>query len=190
MRLGIYGGSFDPPHLGHLLPVLDAAEQLGLDHVRFVPTSVQPLKVGRATADAVDRLAMTERLVQGIPGFSVDPAEIARPGLSYTVDTLAGLAAELPEAELFLLLGADAYALIEQWREPDRVRALSTIVVMARTDGATPPPRAMPGVQVLQSRRVDISSTELRARVRDGRTIRGFVPDAVADYIAEHRLYR
>jgi nicotinate-nucleotide adenylyltransferase len=103
---------------------------------------------------------------------------------------LAGLAAELPEAELFLLLGADAYALIEQWREPDRVRALSTIVVMARSDGALPAPRAMPGVQVLQSRRVDISSTELRARVRDGRTIRGFVPDAVADYIAEHRLYR
>jgi nicotinate-nucleotide adenylyltransferase len=80
VRLGIYGGSFDPPHLGHLLPVLDAAEQLGLDLVRFVPTSVQPLKVGRATADAADRLAMTERLVQGIPGFSVDPAEIARPG--------------------------------------------------------------------------------------------------------------
>ena len=170
MRLGIYGGSFDPPHLGHLLPVLDAAEQLGLDHVRFVPTSVQPLKVGRATAGAADRLAMTERLVQGIPGFSVDPAEIARPGLSYTVDTLAGLAAELPGAELFLLLG--------------------TIVVMARTDGTTPAPRAMPGVQVLQSRRVDISSTELRARVRDGRTIRGFLPDAVADYIAQHRLYR
>jgi len=190
VRLGIYGGSFDPPHLGHLLPVLDAAEHLGLDRVHYVPASIQPLKVGRASASAADRLAMTERLVQGIPGFSVDPAEIVRPGLSYTVDTLAGLAAELPEADLFLLLGSDAYGLIEQWREPDRVRALSTIVVMARTDGATPAPREMPGVQVLQSRRVDISSTELRARVRDGRTIRGFVPDAVADYIAEHRLYR
>src|SRR5215212_2482356 len=189
MRLGIYGGSFDPPHLGHLLPVLDAAEQLGLDGVRFVPAAIQPLKVGRASASPADRLAMTERLVQGIPGFSVDPAEIDRPGLSFTVDTLAGVAADVPGAELFLLLGADAYALFDQWRDPERVRALATIVVMVRGDAATTP-SVLPGMRVLQSRRVDVSSTELRARVRDGRTIRGFVPDAVADYIAEHRLYR
>jgi nicotinate-nucleotide adenylyltransferase len=189
VRLGIYGGSFDPPHLGHLLPVIDAAEQLGLDGVRFVPAAIQPLKVGRASASPADRLAMTERLVEGIPGFTVDPAEIDRPGLSYSVDTLAGVAADVPGAELFLLLGADAYALFDQWRDPDRVRALATIVVMVRGDGTTPP-RERPGVRVLQSRRVDISSTELRARVRDGRTIRGFVPDAVAQYVAEHRLYR
>jgi len=188
VRLGIYGGSFDPPHLGHLLPVLDAAEQLGLDGVRYVPAAIQPLKVGRASASPADRLAMTERLVQGIPGFSVDPAEIDRPGLSFTVDTLAGVAADVPGAELFLLLGADAYALFDQWRDPKRVRALATIVVLVRGDETTP--RELPGVRVLQSRRVDISSTELRARVRDGRTIRGFVPDAVADYVAEHRLYR
>ena len=189
MRLGIYGGSFDPPHLGHLLPVLDTAEQLGLDGVRFVPAATQPLKVGRASASPADRLAMTERLVQGIPGFSVDPAEIGRPGLSYTVDTLAGMAAEVPGAELFLLLGADAYALFDQWRDPDGIRALATIVVLVRGEVA-PVPHERPGVLVLQSRRVDVSSTELRARVRDGRTIRGFLPDAVADYIAEHRLYR
>lgn len=189
MRLGIYGGTFDPPHLGHLLPVLDASEQLGLDAVRFVPASVQPLKVGRETANAADRLAMTERLVHGIPGFSVDPAEIDRPGLSFTVDTLAGLKAATPDADLYLLLGADAYALFDQWREPERVRSLATIVVMVR-DGVPQVVEGRPGVQVLQTRRVDISSTELRARVRDGRTIRGFVPDAVADYIAEHRLYR
>ena len=189
MRLGIYGGSFDPPHLGHLLPVLDAAEQLELDGVRFVPASTQPLKVGRASASPADRLAMTERLVQGIPGFSVDPAEIDRPGLSYTVDTLAGLAEANRGAELFLLLGADAYALFDKWREPERIRTLATVVVMVRGDSALPP-EARAEVEVLQSRRVDISSTELRARVRDGRTIRGFVPDAVADYIAEHRLYR
>ena len=189
MRLGIYGGSFDPPHLGHLLPVIDAAEQLELDGVRYVPASTQPLKVGRASASPADRLAMTERLVQGIPGFSVDPAEIDRPGLSFTVDTLAGLAAAHPGAELFLLLGADAYALFDQWRDPDGIRALATIVVLVRGEVA-PVPHERPGVLVLQSRRVDISSTELRARVRDGRTIRGFVPDAVADYIAEHRLYR
>ena len=189
MRLGVYGGSFDPPHLGHLLPVIDAAEQLELDGVRFVPAAVQPLKVGRASASPADRLAMTERLVQGIPGFSVDPAEIDRPGLSYTVDTLAGLAEANPGAELFLLLGADAFVLFEQWREPERIRTLATVVVMVRGASALTLP-AGSEMQVLQSRRVDISSTELRARVRDGRTIRGFVPDAVADYIAEHRLYR
>jgi nicotinate-nucleotide adenylyltransferase len=189
VRLGVYGGSFDPPHLGHLLPVIDAAEQLELDGVRFVPASTQPLKVGRASARPADRLAMTERLVQGIPGFTVDPAEIDRPGLSYTVDTLAGLAEANRGAELFLLLGADAYALFEKWREPERIRTLATIVVMVRGDSSLPP-SARAEVKVLQSRRVDISSTELRARVRDGRTIRGFVPDAVADYIAAHRLYR
>jgi nicotinate-nucleotide adenylyltransferase len=189
VRLGVYGGSFDPPHLGHLLPVIDAAEQLGLDGVVYVPAAIQPLKVGRASASAADRLAMTERLVAQIPGFSVDPAEVDRPGLSYTVDTLAGVAAELPGAELFLLLGADAFALFDQWRDPERVRALATIVVMVRGDEAARP-HERPGVMVLQSRRVDVSSTELRARVRDGRTIRGFMPDAVADYIAEHRLYR
>ena len=189
MRLGIYGGSFDPPHLGHLLPVLDAAEQLELDGVRYVPAAIQPLKVGRATASPADRLAMTERLVRGIPGFSVDPAEIGRPGLSFTVDTLAEVAADVPGVELFLLLGADAYALFDQWRDPERVRALATIVVMVRGEEVTMPSE-LSGVRVLQSRRVDVSSTELRARVRDGRTIRGFVPDAVADYVDEHRLYR
>jgi nicotinate-nucleotide adenylyltransferase len=189
VRLGVYGGSFDPPHLGHLLPVIDAAEQLGLDGVVYVPAAIQPLKAGRASASAADRLAMTERLVAQIPGFSVDPAEVDRPGLSYTVDTLTDLSARHPGAELFLLLGIDAYALFERWREPERVRALATIVVLTRGDETAPVP-AMPGVQVLQTRRVDVSSTELRARVRDGRTIRGFVPDAVAEYIAEHRLYR
>jgi len=190
VRLGIYGGSFDPPHLGHLLPVLDAAEQLGLDGVRFVPTAIQPLKVGRASASAADRLAMTERLVQGTPGFTVDPAEIGRPGLSFTVDTLAGLAEELPDASLFLLLGADAFALFDKWREPDRIRSLATVVVMARSGDSAHESSALSGVRVLQTRRVDISSTELRARLRDGRTIRGFMPDAVTEYIVEHRLYR
>ncbi|HTK48734.1 MAG TPA: nicotinate-nucleotide adenylyltransferase [Gemmatimonadaceae bacterium] len=189
MRLGVYGGTFDPPHLGHLLPVLDAAERLELDGVRFVPAAVQPLKAGRSTASAADRLAMTELLVRGFPGFTVDPAEIDRAGLSFTVDTLASLAVRFPGAELFLLLGADAFSLFEQWRAPERVRAMATVVVMTRGAEA-PAVQSMPGVQVLQTRRVDISSTELRARVRDGRTIRGFVPDAVAEYVAEHRLYR
>jgi nicotinate-nucleotide adenylyltransferase len=189
VRLGIFGGSFDPPHLGHLLPVIDAAEASGLDSVRFIPAGDQPFKAGRASANGLHRLAMTERLVQGIPGFVADRSEIDRSGLSYSVDTVAQVAAAQPGVELVLLLGADAYALFEQWREPDRIRSLASIAVLVR-GGDPVPPTSGKRVQVLQTRRVDISSTELRARVAGGRTIRGFVPDAVADYVAEHRLYR
>ena len=189
MRLGILGGSFDPPHLGHLIPAIDAAESLGLDGVRFVPAWEQPFKIGRATATAAQRLEKTQRLIHGIPGFAVDRSEIDRGGLSYSVDTVAQMAAANPTAELVLLLGGDAYALFEQWREPERIRALASIAVLQRGGDAAPTLGASP-VQVLKTRRVDISSTELRARVADGRTIRGFTPDAVADYVAEHRLYR
>jgi nicotinate-nucleotide adenylyltransferase len=190
VRLGIFGGSFDPPHLGHLLPVIDAAEALGLDAVKFVPAAVQPFKVGRATASPTDRLAMTERLVAETPGFSADATEIDRPGLSFTVDTLAAISAAVPDAELVLLLGADAFTLFGQWREPERILSLARVAVMARSGESVSADEVKAGVHVLQTRRVDISSTELRARVAAGRTIRGFVPDAVADYIAERRLYR
>ena len=188
MRLGVFGGSFDPPHLGHLLPVIDAAEALGLDAVRFVPAAEQPFKAGRASASGAHRLAMTERLVRGIPGFEADSAEIDRAGLSYTVDTLTRMAGVNPIAELVLLLGADAFALFRQWREPDRIQRLASIAVLARGGDRTPASEDAT-VQVIKTRRVDISSTELRARVADGRTIRGFMPDTVVDYITEHRLY-
>jgi nicotinate-nucleotide adenylyltransferase len=190
MRLGIFGGSFDPPHVGHLLPLIDAAEALALDRVLFMPAATQPFKVGRASATAAQRLAMTHRLIAEVPRFEASAAEIGRPGLSFTVDTLATLAADEPEARLTLLLGADAYALFEQWREPERIRRLAAIAVMVRGNEVVSGGEASPGIELLRTRRVDISSTELRARVADGRTIRGFVPDAVADYIAEHRLYR
>jgi nicotinate-nucleotide adenylyltransferase len=191
VRLGIFGGSFDPPHLGHLLPLIDAAETLRLDAVRFVPAATQPFKTGGGSASAGHRAAMTERLVAGVPGFSVDRSEIERAGLSYTVDTVTAVAAGVaPGTELVLLIGADAYALFEQWREPSRIRSLAAVAVLARGDEGAPDAGRESGVQRLPTRRVDISSTELRARVADGRTIRGFVPDAVADYIAEHRLYR
>ena len=190
MRLGIFGGTFDPPHLGHLLPLIDAAESLGLDAVHLIPAATQPFKVGRAGASAEHRLAMTERLAATIPGFQVNRAEVERAGLSFTVDTLAALRAQHPTSELILLLGADAYALFDKWREPERIRQLARIAVLARGDQLMPNGELPAGVELLRTRRVDISSTELRARVANGRTIRGFVPDAVADYIAEHRLYR
>lgn len=187
MRLGIFGGSFDPPHVGHLLVVADAFDVLQLDQVIFVPAGVQPLKAGQATASPRDRLEMVQRLVGDDGRFAVDPIEIERDGLSYTVDTLAAFAERHPEATRFFLVGMDVLASFAQWREPDRVMRLATLAVMQRAGETGSVPA---GAIRVETRRVDVSSTEIRDRVRTGRTIRGFVPEAVAAYIAAERLYR
>jgi len=196
VRLGLFGGSFDPPHVGHLLVASDAFEALELDRIVFVPAGVQPLKVGRAVASAEHRLAMVQLLVGHDPRFVVDPIEINRPGLSFTVDTLAAFADRDSEAEMFLLVGADVPRAFARWREPERVMELATVVVLQRggelETGDDEDPRAidlMKRLRRLATRRVDISSTEIRQRVRDGLSIRGFVPDAVAEFIAAERLY-
>jgi nicotinate-nucleotide adenylyltransferase len=189
MRIGIFGGTFDPPHIGHLLAAGDAFEALGLDRVLFIPAAGQPLKAA-VVAPAADRLAMTERLVGDDPRFAVDPIEIERGGLSYTVDTLRALRARWrsdPALTLVLLLGADAAASLPQWREPGEVASLADIIVLHRAGGTGTPPAIG---RSLDTRRVDVSSTEIRARVRGGLSIRGFVPEAVAAYIEGRRLYR
>lgn len=187
MRLGIFGGSFDPPHVGHLLVVTDAFDALQLDRLIFVPAAVQPLKTANGAADASHRLAMVQLLVGGDPRFSVDSIEIDRQGLSYTVETLAAFAERHPRAERFFLVGTDVLASFGQWREPERVLRLATMAVMLREGRAG---RVPAGAVRIETRRVDVSSTEIRERVRTGRAIRGFVPEAVEAYIAEHRLYR
>lgn len=202
MRLGIFGGSFDPPHVGHLLPVSDAYETLGLDHLIVVPAGSQPLKAGEMVASGAQRLAMVRLAVAGDPRFEVDPIEIDRAGLSYTVDTLQNISDRHAGAELYFLAGADLLASFDRWREPDRIRQLARLVVMPRADGREPSPdvgdmrfamRDVPGAEparLLETRRIDVSSTEIRARVRAGRSIHGFVPDAVGEYIASAGLYR
>jgi nicotinate-nucleotide adenylyltransferase len=192
MRIGLLGGSFDPPHSGHLLAAGDAYEALGLDRLVFIPAATNPLKVGRASASAEQRLAMVGLLVDGDARFGVDSIEIDRGGLSYTVDTLTALAGRWPQAELFWLVGADVLRTFGQWREPGRIGELATLVVMKRADGeASVPGASMPHTtRVLETRRIDISSTEIRERVAAGKSIRGFVPDAVAAYIGAQRLYR
>jgi nicotinate-nucleotide adenylyltransferase len=190
MRIGLLGGSFDPPHNGHLLAADDAFDALALDRVVFIPTAVQPLKVGRATADSDQRLTMVRLLVGSDPRFAVDAVDMDRGGLSYTVDTLSTLVARWPGSELFWLVGADVPKSFGQWREPGRIAELATLVVLQRT-GEPPDLSSMPAAtQVLPTRRVDISSTEVRQRVSEGKSIRGFVPDAVAEYIAARGLYR
>lgn len=194
MRLGVFGGTFDPPHVGHLLIAIDALERLALDRLILVPAGTQPLKVDAISASPADRLAMTRLLVEGDPRFAVDPIEIERGGISYMVDTLATLAARWPGDELYLLAGADVLGTFSRWRAPERVRALATLAVLTRTaaEDAPPIPPTLPGGPPLfvPTRRIDVSSTEIRARLRAGQSIRGFVPEAVADYIRSARLYR
>ena len=196
MRLGVLGGTFDPPHVGHLLIASDAVEQLSLDRVVFIPAALQPLKPASAQTPPAARLAMVRALVGDDPRFAVDPIEIDRGGLSYTVDTLGTLAAQQPGAELFLLAGADVLTTFARWREPERIRRQATLVVLTRggEDGTVPtaaPPDFPGGAPVfLPTRRVDVSSTEVRARLAAGRPIRGFVPESVADLIRSAGLYR
>jgi nicotinate-nucleotide adenylyltransferase len=190
-RIGLLGGSFDPPHFGHLLAAGDVFESLELDRLLFIPAAVQPLKAGQAGASAEQRLAMVRLLVDGDARFEVDSMEIDRGGLSYTVDTLAALADRWPSAKLFWLVGGDVSGSFAKWRDPGRIAELATIVVMER-DGAdqdTVLASMPPGTRALPTRRIDISSTEIRERVRAGKSIHGFVPDAVAQFIAAEHLY-
>ena len=194
MRLGILGGTFDPPHVGHLLGAVDAIERLGLDRLYVVPAATQPLKADRQSAPAVDRLAMVRLAFGDDSRFSVDPIEMEREGLSYTVDTLAAFTTRHPRSELYFVIGADVVRAFAQWREPERIARLARLVVLARGPGdegdAGRPALEALGARFLESRRVDVSSTEVRARVRAGKSVRGFVPDAVAAYIARAGLYR
>jgi nicotinate-nucleotide adenylyltransferase len=193
MRLGILGGSFDPPHVGHVLAATDAYDELGLDRLIFVPAAAQPLKQGQLVASPEQRLRMVHYAVDGDPRFSVSPVEIERKGLSYTVDTLTTFAERYPDAERFFLIGADALTSFPQWREPARIVALARLAVMERPgdDAVADPPGLPPGAVIrLHTRRVAVSATEIRARIRAGTPIRGFVAAAVADYIATAGLYR
>jgi nicotinate-nucleotide adenylyltransferase len=188
-RLGILGGTFDPPHTGHLLLALDAMDQLRLDRLLLVPAARQPLKVGQEMTAPADRLAMVRLLEAADSKIAVDGREVERGGLSYTVDTMRALRGEYPDAELFLLMGEDTAATLPQWREPAALADLVRLVVVGRGAETRPLPAGFRGER-MATRRVDISATEIRARVREGRSIRGFVPDAVADYIVAHSLYR
>jgi nicotinate-nucleotide adenylyltransferase len=187
MRIGIFGGTFDPPHVGHLLAASDAFEVLKLDRVVWVPAAGQPLK-SAIVAPSADRLAMVQALIGDDARFTVDPIEIERGGLSFTVETLRALHERWsPDASLalVLLLGADAAATLPQWREPEEVMRLAEVVVLRRGDRDT-----VAMGRAIDTRTVDVSSTEIRARVRAGQSIRGFVPEPVAAYIEGRRLYR
>jgi nicotinate-nucleotide adenylyltransferase len=187
VRLGVLGGTFDPPHVGHLLAASDAFEKLTLDRLLFIPAAAHPFKGDSVGATPPQRLDMLALLIADDARFGIDTIEIERAGLSYTVDTLADVARRYPDAERFFLIGEDLVDQLATWRAPERLPALAEIVVLAR--GAAPDADAQP-FRRLETRRVDVSSTEIRARVRAGLSLHGFVPDAVAAYIRDAGLYR
>lgn len=189
MRVGVFGGTFDPPHLGHLIAAADACTALGLAQVRFVPAAVPPHKRAAARTAAALRLEMTRAAVDGDPRFRVEELELHRAGPSYTVDTLRELHAREPGLELFLLIGADAGRELHTWRDPAQIARLATVAVLSRAGDEPLPEDALPAVRVPVTR-VDISATQIRRRVAAGEPIRYLVVERVREIIEREGLYR
>jgi nicotinate-nucleotide adenylyltransferase len=190
MRIGVFGGSFDPVHFAHLILAEQAREQARLDRVLFVPAFRQPLKQNRHQAKYEQRVEMLELAVAGYPVFQVSQIEKGRDP-SYTVDTLRQLRDRHPADELFLLVGSDCLPSLPEWHQPEEIAKLATLLVAVRPDGsdAAEPP-AYFHIQRIQSPPMAISSTDLRDRVRAGRSIRFQLPRSIECYIETHRLYK
>lgn len=192
LRLGVFGGTFDPPHSGHLIVARNAAEALELDRLMLVVSARPPHKSDESPTPAELRLEMLEAAVGDDPLLVASDLELQRPGPSYTVHTLQALRQGDPEAELFLLIGVDQWRELAGWREPERIGRLATVVVMARA--GEDPTRVDPGLVVtcrpVPVTRIDLSATEARERVGQGRSIRHLVPEAVRRIIARESLYR
>lgn len=187
MRTGVLGGSYNPPHIGHLLIASDAFEALSLDRLLIVPAYRNPLKgIDASEPSAAQRLEMVQRAFGDDPRFEVSSMEIDRGGLSYTVDTLETLSAETPGSELILLLGMDSFNSFGKWKRPERIRELARLAVITRGDSSVSMPKE---VTPVTTRRIDVSSSEIRARIAAGRSIKGFVAESVESFIAAAKLY-
>lgn len=195
-RIGVMGGTFDPIHLGHLRAAAAVADALHLDRVIFVPAREPWHRGEQPGASAEDRYEMTRRAVAVDTRFAVSRVDLERPGPTFTVDTLADLQREHAAApapggdEWFFITGADALADFMSWRDPLGILDLAHLVGVTRPGHALQAPAIPLGsCTLVEAPGIDISSTQVRARVRSGLDIAGFVPEAVADYIAEHGLY-
>ena len=196
MRVGILGGTFNPPHLGHLICAQEAYLQLKLDRVTLIPARIPPHKPVDDEPGPEHRLELCRVAVGNDDRFDVSDVEIMREGPSYTVDTLELLHSREPESELFLIVGGDIAAGLQSWREPERVLSLATLAVAGRrgtsraeVDDALSGISGGERAEFFQMPTISIASTALRRRVRAGEPIRYYVPDAVVSYIDRHRLY-
>ena len=196
MRVGILGGAFNPPHIGHLVCAQEALAQLELDRVVFVPVGVPPHRELEYDPGAEARLELVELAIAGDERFATSRIELEREGPSYTADTLAQLAAESPDDEHFLILGGDQAAALASWHEPEKVLERATVVVFERVHWGRNAIvikigrlRGAERVRYLDMPLIQVSSSGIRRRVREGLPIRYLVPDPVADYISSHDLY-
>ena len=189
LKIGIFGGSFDPVHLGHLLVAQAAIEELGLDRLFFIPAAQSPFKPETKPAPDAVRLQLLRIALAGKTDCEVDEQEIRRGGVSYTVDTLRDFAKRFPGAQLFYLIGADNAALLNGWREPAELAKLAQFVAVPRpggVDAVFPPPFSG---RTLKGFPFGVSSSEIRARVKAGLPVENLVPAAVAAAIREAHLY-
>lgn len=184
-RIGVFGGTYDPPHVAHLIVAREVAYRLGLDRLLLIPAAVSPHKRDRDVSPGELRLEMLRAATGDDPVLEASDIELRREPPSYTVDTLRELHQAHPDAELFLILGADQIEVFDKWRGPDEIRALATVVGFAREGAA-----ADGAERVVQVPRIDISATEIRRRVAAGEPVRGWVEDGVLDVIQRERLYR
>ena len=204
LRLGVFGGTFDPVHIGHLLMADAVVEALALDRLLMVPAQRSPLKPNGPSAADADRVAMLEAATAGDARFAVDRVDLDRPPPSYTVDTLRLLAAAHPGAELILVVGLDSFLELGTWRDPSGIAALAHLAVVDRPGYAassterdvrlTAATAALPALlgrwTLVDAPLIDLSATDVRRRVAEGRSIRWRVPEAVAAHIAARGLYR
>jgi len=188
-RIGLFGGSFNPVHTGHLLLAQAALEELGLTRLCFILAAQSPFKVGQELAPAEARLQLLRRALAGRTNCEVDEQEIARGGVSFAIDTVRNYARRFPEAELFYLLGADNVATLPKWREAAELARLAEFVVIPRPgDEPAPLPPPFRG-RILRGLPFGVSSSQIRARVKAGQSIEQLVPPAVAEAIQNNRLY-
>lgn len=200
-RVGIFGGSFDPIHLGHLWIAEAAREQLQLDQVRFIPAAISPLKPDNRPAGPKERQEMVQLAIAGNPAFILDDRELRRSGISYTVETLRELHREFPTHEWFLIVGGDSLQDFDRWREIGEICQLAIPAVAVRAGIAAPDwsilKKYLSGAryeQAMESRiqtaQIELSSRDLRNRIREGKSVRYRLPASVEAYIAHTGLYR
>ena len=182
-KIGLFGGSFDPIHHGHLILARDAMESLGLDRVIFIPVNVSPHKLARPPVAARLRCEMVAAAIAGESRFSMDACEAEREGPSFAVDTVRVMRRSFPQAELFYFIGEDNVSSLHTWREIDELKKLASFVVLAR--GNLQPVEGFPVI----SRNIDISSTDIRNRIARGLPVRYLLPDAVCAILTRHQLY-
>jgi nicotinate-nucleotide adenylyltransferase len=194
-RLGLIGGTFDPPHYGHLVAAQEVAWQLELDRVLWVPTGQNPLKADAGYSAAEDRCHMVALAIAGNPLFELSRLDIDRPGPSYTADLLRAI--DAPDRQLFFLVGADILPELHRWRAPGEILRLARLVVVNRPDAPVADvsilDKTLPGardrVDLVDIPGVSVSSSDLRARVAAGKPIKYLTPPAVEEYIHSHALY-